>query len=100
MVDDIGADNPLFAVVGPPPIGGISYSSNRCLVGSRRLAAHCSKEEVSAYVSDNILAMTTRILGDPIRKESCRRAICGLEAFGRVTMYRPNDILFKVVIPR
>ena len=69
-------------------------------VGSRRLAAHCSKEEVSAYVSDNILAMTPRILGDPIRKESCRRAICGLEAFGRVTTYRPNDILFKIVIPR
>ena len=33
MVDDIGTDNPLFAVVGPPPIGGISYSSNRCLLG-------------------------------------------------------------------
>eukprot|EP00579_Thalassiosira_antarctica_P027411 CAMPEP_0202003208 /NCGR_PEP_ID=MMETSP0905-20130828/8844_1 /ASSEMBLY_ACC=CAM_ASM_000554 /TAXON_ID=420261 /ORGANISM="Thalassiosira antarctica, Strain CCMP982" /LENGTH=171 /DNA_ID=CAMNT_0048560299 /DNA_START=206 /DNA_END=724 /DNA_ORIENTATION=+ len=28
MVDDIGADNPLFAVVGPPPVGGISYASN------------------------------------------------------------------------
>ena len=33
MVDDIGTGNPLFAVVGPLPVGGISYSSNRCLLG-------------------------------------------------------------------
>ena len=29
MVENIGADNPLFAVLGPPPVGGVS-STYQC----------------------------------------------------------------------
>ena len=40
MVDDIGADNPLFTVSGPPPVGGTSYSSTQCLRGRHWRTGH------------------------------------------------------------
>ena len=40
MVVDIGADNPLFAVVGPPPVGGMSYPPVQCLDGRHWRIGH------------------------------------------------------------